>query len=214
MKTRSIFLAMALLGCDGGTVDYSGLKMSPFFPFDGSAREWEFVNEDTSIAYKQVSVLNTEFEVAEDGATKIYDVETSKVCVNNAETCEDAWLYTTRMSVTGAKGAMFHGYSNAEGQVDFETPIEITAGKMEAGDFVTTTGVDGHDWVATFERIEACEIQWTSEWTDCARIKLESTPEGHWMAGTYWAVTGYNIVARQTTGDTGRWELIYAKWEP
>ena len=205
---------LASSGCTGD-VQYSGLSMNPFFPFDGEEREWEYVNEDTTILYKQVSILNSEYELAEDGSTRIYSISTEQRCLNNDESCEDKWLFSTRMSSSASKGAQIHGYSTeANPDVALETPIAFTKGKMETGDSVQTTGVDGHDWTATFEAIEPCQIQWTDEWDDCAKIRLESSPEGHFLAGTYWAITGYNIVARQLTGDTGRWELIYAKWVP
>ena len=215
---RRVFLfslfGMLSSGCTGD-VQYSGLTMNPFFPFDGVEREWEYVNEDTTILYKQVSVLDAEFELAADGSTRIYNIATEQRCLNNDESCEDKWLYSTRMSSSASKGAQIHGYSTESNpDVAFETPIAFTRGKMETGDAVQTVGVDGHDWTATFEAIEPCQIQWTDEWDDCAKIRLESSPEGHFLAGTYWAITGYNIVARQLTGDTGRWELIYAKWVP
>ena len=119
------------------------------------------------------------------------------------------------MSSSVAKGARLHGYSTPTNpDVVFETPLALTKGSMFGGETVTTSGIDGHDFTATFHGLEACEILWVADWDECARITLESQPAGHWLTGTYWAVAGFNIVARQQAADTGRWELSFAVWEP
>ena len=169
-----------------------------------------------AIPYKHVSVLNPEFTYTDDGVTRIYDITTNRVCVSSDETCEDATLNMVRWSAVASAGVAIHGYDTpGTGPVDFvTTPIGMADANMEVGDIVTTTGVDGHDWAAEFKSTGPCDIQWTDEWNQCVLIELTSTPEGHWMAGQYWAVSGYNVVARQLTADTARWELSYAKWTP
>jgi len=188
--------------------------MDSYFPFDGTAREWEYVNEDPAITHTLLAVLDVDFELASDNSTRIYNISTEQVCPGSDAACEAKWLNTIRMSSSPSAGAQLHGYSTeAHPDVNFEKPISFTDGKMMVGESIETSDVDGHDWVATFEATEPCNIQWNDAWDNCVRIQLESSPEGHWMAGTYWAITSYNIVAKQLTGDSGRWELFDAHWE-
>jgi hypothetical protein len=213
-RASMLLVPVLIAGCTG-EVEYTGLTMNGFFPFDGSERSWDFVNTDETIPHTQVSTMNPDYATHSDGTTKIYDISTAQECPSSDESCEEKWVWTLRLSSNGSQGAKIHGYDRPDtGQVDFENAVGLTKGRMEIGETVVTESVDGHDWVAIFEAIEPCEIRWTDQWDSCARIKLESTPAGHWMAGQYWAITSYNIVARQMTEDTGRWELVYADWVP
>jgi hypothetical protein len=68
-------------------------------------------------------------------------------------------------------------------------------------------------YTSTFDVIVSeCPIQWVDTWTGCPKITLSDGGAEAPLAGEYYAIGGYNVVAMELTGDTGQWQLLYATY--
>jgi hypothetical protein len=220
--------ALAAAGCEP-SYTYQGYTMHSQFPTDGE-RYWEYANEDSSIAdemrVEMVTPPRTE-DTLEIFTFEHYNDSTGDL------------LYSVDWSSDAVKGIQIHGYSiavstapdpdtggedtgtaespPAESDVDFDPPILFAESSMAPGDTVETeTG--GYSFVSTLEYSEACPNYWSSEWTDCLRMKLDDgdgdDSVGAKVAGTYWLVKRYGIAWFQQTGDDEKWVLRKASWQP
>lgn len=204
-------IALLLAGCEpADQFSYSGYAMSAFFPFDGSARDWEYSNTDPLVDYTLVATLDTAY--ATIGNSKAYTISYETVCIDGASDCVGGPVRDVAYSSDGA-GTGIHSYSSAaDGTVSFP-PVRLTPDHMSPGEDVTTD-VDGVIWTSTFVAIETCPVLWTDEWDECIHLRLDDGGSGSPLAGDYWAVTSWNIVAMQLADDTGQWKLTNANWTP
>jgi hypothetical protein len=223
MLLRSIFWVaiLGLAGCPNklnDNISFGGFTMTDFFPFDGE-RTWEFVSEDIELDYILVADLLEENEVLEDGFTRVYTIEYSKDCISTDNGCvEGEYLRNMRWASNDTYGTFLYGYELAgEDAVAFDPPLQITTPSMKREDSVTTdTG--GNTWTSTFVQLEACPVQWAVDWDECARFELDDgdgdLSTGSPVSGTFWVITGYNMVAMDWPGEAGRWELLKHIFSP
>lgn len=216
MRLSSIvFLVLMSGGCEQPDQwTYSGWSMPDFFSFDGD-RVWEYISTDATLPYILVGTLDTEYELLEDQVTRVFTINYTTDCVGADVACEEGeLLYSVRWSSNSTWGTYIHGYSMAGGEpVVLDPALQITPPTMIKGESVTTD-IEGTLWTSTLGEIEPCPVQWNVEWNECMRFDLEvgeqgDDAEGSYfpIAGTYWVITGYNLVAFELDGDSGRWEL-------
>jgi hypothetical protein len=207
-------LAMALWagGCNGpdtGQYGYAGYVMEDFFPFDGQ-RSWEFVNDDASLPYKLTAALDPVYEEQNEGVTRVFTIEYAMECVSTDAGCEDG-PYRTRyvkMSSDSTYGTLLYGYdSEASGPVQFSPPVVFTDANSKVGQ-VEETETGGTTWTSTFSSIEPCPVKNTDQWDECVHFVLDDGGAGTPLAGEYWAVAGYNVVAMQLAEDAEKWQLL------
>lgn len=211
---RRLFPAflLVLAACDN-PVSYSGYLMAPYFPFDGE-RTWEFASTDTSLEYRLIATLDSEFEQGMGGSVSVYTVSYERKCANDAGSCTDGWVRDIRWSSNGGEGILIWGYEDGSGSVAFDPPVMLADAEMLADQTVTTT-TGGATWTSTFHGLDTCPVTWTSEWgARCTHFDLDDGGANHAIAGEYWAITQYNVVAFQLAGDSGVWQLDYATYNP
>jgi hypothetical protein len=214
MRTRAfavgaLVAGLGLAGCEpADNYSFNGYRMQTFFPFDGS-RSWEYVNvDDDTVPYKLIATLIGSEDL--DGV-RIYEVEFQRECVGAAE-CEPGHDHSIWMSSDG-DGVRVHRWGDAGATpVDFDPPLALADGSMVVDDSVSTTTI-GSTWTTTFAAMEACPVQWTDEWDECAKFTVDAGGTDHPLVGTWWAVTGYNIVAWRTPDSGDQWQLLYATFE-
>jgi len=207
-----ILAVMLSTGCGGSAYQYAGYSMDDFFPFDGE-RTWEYINTDITIPYKVIATLDSEHRT--EGSTKIYAVDYDKECLDptSKDCVDEGYLRTVEWSSDPTDGVMLHSLTDILGKTNFTPPITLAASRMAVGDTVVTN-TDGVTFTATFDVIASeCPIQWVDTWTDCPKITLDDGGAGAALAGEYYAIGGYNVVAMELTGDTGQWQLLYATYQ-
>jgi len=209
---RAVLALVVLVGCTGGPGDqyqYDGYPMDDFFPFDGN-RSWTFTNTDTTVPYELVATLDPEYATAEDGS-HVFTITYDQSC-QGADGCVDGpWrFHSIQWSSDGADGTFIHSYSSdADGDVTFDPPLQLTSDMGVPGDVVTTTETDGTVYNAEFKQIANCPIAMSVTWEDCANIVVTDGDGNQTMpmTGDLWAVKGYNVIALQLMGDSGQWQL-------
>ena len=212
---RAAFILLVLAACDS-PVTYSGYQMERYFPFDGAGRTWEFESTDAAVDHRIVATLDTAFETHSDGYTRIYSVTYDRDCKEEGGACTDGWIRDVRWSADAVEGVRIWGFETDAGTVVYDPPIVLAEPEMLADESVeTTTG--GVTWTATFHGNATCPVLWTAEWEDqCIHITLDdgdgNGSAGEYLAGEYYAITQYNVVAMKLTADTGTWQLDYATY--
>jgi len=218
-----VLFAGLLLGACENEIQYSGFDMDDFFPVDGTERGWVMDNMDTSEQYVLDIAFLGEPEVV-DGDVEVFTFDASRRCIEGVEECGAGPAFSYGMSVEPLDGIRLHHYSvDGADPVVFDTPMVLAKDKMARGDTVTTDNVDGHSFTVTFVDLEreldddgqptelapelGCDQTLRVNW-ECAHLKVESTPAGHWLAGDWWAAAGYNVVAFKRTNDSGKWRTI------
>jgi len=214
----SVVAAVLLLGCENpDQYNYQGYVMDDFFPFDGE-RSWEFSAPDAQISYKLLATLEPGTEMRDNGATKVFTVRYDVSCDVGLDSCEDGeWLQSVQWASNKSYGTKLYSYSSSStGLVQFESPIALTLDRMKVGDSATTQ-MGATLWTSTFVAVESCPVEWTDTWDECVHLELshdgEAETPGYQLAGDYWAVSGYNVVAMTRTVDPGQWRLLYASYE-
>ena len=185
--------------------------MDDFFPFDG-ARTWEYVSTDVSVPYKLIATLDSAFE--EVDGKKVYTVDYTYDCLDpKGKDCPDAgFVRAVRWSSSASGGVLLHSFEDISGRTNYDPPIALTSSRMIVGDVVSTE-TDGVSYTSTFDVIVSeCPIQWVDTWSDCPKLTLDDGGAGAPLAGVYYAIGGYNVVAMELTGDTGQWQLLYATY--
>ncbi len=210
MRLVATLPLVMLIACDGA-ITTSPLRIANYFPFDGE-RTWEFTNTDEAIEHRLYAVLDPE-PLEGDGAP-IHRISYSE-CPGSGE-CDDTTLVREiHWSNDSVEGIQIWGYETPSGKVDFDPPIFLSFAHMDPGESaVTTTG--GADWTGTFHGLDTCPVTWTTQWGDsCLRFSLEggSGADAEHLAGEYWAITQYNVVAIDLDAEPGIWQLSYATWE-
>jgi hypothetical protein len=218
---------VATAGCEP-SYTYQGYTMHSQFPTDGE-RYWVYANEDTSIADEMRVEMVTPPRTQD--TLEIFTFEHFNDSTGDLQ-------YSVDWSSDAVKGIQIHGYmlagvpetdpdtggdtGSSESPpsatvVEYDPPILFAESSMAPGDTVETeTG--GFSFVSTLEYSEACPNFWSSEWTDCLRMKLDDgdgdDAVGAKVAGTYWLVKRYGIAWFQQTGDGAKWVLRKASWQP
>lgn len=193
---------------------YSGYDMTDQFPLDG-ARSWEYVNESGDVAF-QIRVEKV------DTTEIINDNEVVTLETYNADTGD--LLMDARWSVNRSNGVQIWGYTvydasyggGADASATYDPPLLVASPNMAPGESVTTS-TGGATFTSTFVITEPCPNYWTSEWTDCVRMKIDDgdgdDTRGSRMAGEYWQVPRYGTSWFEVTGDPDLWKLRNADWE-
>lgn len=212
IRTPSALAALVVLvapsGCAQPDFGTPGRLMDDYFELT-NASEWTYVSTDDSFDWQNKAVRSEE-GVALDEDTTVY-TRSHEVQCTESPGCEPAFLYSIDWSTSPSDGAFIHGWQlpDMEEPRPAETPIRIVDNRMNVGDIETTEGVDGHAFTSEFTRLEACPTPGVPRFAEetCVVLTVTSEPAGHWLAGTYWALTGWHVVAFERTDDTGRWEL-------
>jgi hypothetical protein len=201
---------VALAGCGpGGAYSYDGYVMEGYFPFDGE-RSWEFISTDTTVGRKIVSTLDS---TPEDGASHtIYTITSTRECLDVDPDCKGTELLRdVRWSADQTDGVLIHSWDEGGTNTTFDPPLQLALPRMAVGE-VAETQTNGVTYTSTFQAITDCPVQWTDAWTECVQLVVDDGGAGTAPAGTWFAVSGYNVVAFQLTGDTGQWELLFATY--
>ena len=201
---------LALAGCvGGGSYTYGGYVMEGYFPFDGE-RSWEFISTDTTVGRKIVATLDT---TPEDSASHtIYTITSTLECLDVDPECPGSELLrTVRWSSDQTDGVLIHSWDEGGDKTTFDPPLQLALPRMAVGE-VAETQTGGVSYTSTFDAITDCPVQWTDAWTECVKLTVDDGGAGTLPAGTWYAVSGYNVVSFQLTGDTGQWELLFATY--
>lgn len=202
----------ALCGCPGGGSQYNGTSMVEYFPFDGG-RDGEFVNNDSTIAYHQLTHKVEPTELAEDGReTATFEVSTN----------DGTLLYAVRWSTRSNQPVRIEAWADYSAGADsaftvFDPPIDVVDAFMRSGDTMeTSTG--GTTFTGTYVGPEDCPVLWGGlDWEDCAHIRLDDgdgdDSVGPKFAGDYWVVARYGQAWMQLTGDAEAWRLSDYTWD-
>ena len=219
MRPLAAIALFVLSGCTGNSnYSYSGFSMTEYFEFDGE-RTWEFVSQDTDLAYLLIGDLLQETGEANNGDSIVYTIEFTKDCVGTDATCVDKeFVRSVDWSCDDTHGTQIHHYLMADGdEKTFDPPLGITDAKMKKEDYVETA-VDGTTWRSTFVSIEECPVQWNVDWNECIRLEVDDgvgdLTTGSPVSGIYWVITGFNVVAMELPGETDRWELLKHHYTP
>jgi hypothetical protein len=207
-RTMAVGALALAAGCSGGsTYSYSGYVRESYFPFDG-ARSWEFVSSDATLSHKIVAELDPNSQVTGDGI-EIFSIDYWLECLEEGPLCDgEEPLRTVKWSADQTLGVAIH----ASGADSWDPPVVIASPKMAVGDTAVTES-GGVTFTSTFDSITGCPVKWTDAWDECVRILVDDGGAGVDIAGEYFAVVGYNVVAMQLTGDTGQWQLSFAQYE-
>lgn len=201
-------LCLSILGaaaCNTTDPGFSGYQMERFFPFDGEIIGWTFGSRSAEVEFELDRTFDPALSEIVDGTTH-HTYTTSRRCIGDVEECGQGFAWEYVMSA-GGSGVFLHAYEYGdEGRVELDPPIALASGRMAGGDIVTSQETDGHTWVSTFDTNEDCDQTLDVDW-DCGKFTLESDPPGHWLAGEWYAVSGYNIVSFKRTLDEARWRL-------
>jgi hypothetical protein len=201
----------------GGTSQ--GLDMVGFFPFNGE-RRWTFENaqtdSETVVPYWLVSDKLEASELLDDDVTRVYTIEHTVKCVSNQGVClededdvegpdiEGTTWRTWQLSANSFYGVRFHA---VDGTV-FDPPVEIARATMDVGESVTATA-NGTTFTSTYVgRVECPAPYWRGEdKPSCIELTVDDGGAGSGIAGTYWAVTQFGIVAFQDADDPASWQM-------
>lgn len=199
-------LSLALgTACPTNVPMTSGYAMPEFFAFDGACRSWDFVNEDTSIPYKMVGVLQPEVTTSEDGFTRIYTIDYHSECVGAEECDNDVLLRSITLSTSTAAGTLVYEFDvDGSSAQSFDPPLQLTEGRMEATQAVTSTS-GGTTMTSEMAQLAPCEILW-DEWDGCVLLDVDDGGAAG-MTGTWTIAPGWNIVAWDLGVDGGRWRI-------
>ena len=119
-----------------------------------------------------------------------------------------------RWSADDDHGVEIWGFSSPIDSVDYDPPIRLANPLMLPLSSASTVS-GGLTWEARFLGHDTCPVTWTSEWDDrCIHIRLDDGSNGSPIAGDYWAITQYNVVAFRLSDDSGTWQLDYATYNP
>lgn len=197
-------VGMALLvGCSGPTDPGGpGFVMEGYFPFDGD-RTWRFLNDDQAVPYRLIGRMsNTE------GSNGRYTVAFERECVTAGVDCTDGPRWSTTWSSDATDGVFLHAWSLEGGaETALDPPLQVSDARAERGE-VMESDTAGTHFTSTLERLEACPVAMAADFDTCARISISAdSGEVPPLTGTYWAASGFNVVAMELAWDEGRWEL-------
>ncbi len=200
--TLLIGLALAASACEPRTtLTFQGDDIYKNFPFNGS-RVWTYQSTDTSLPYRLVATLSDESELLEDGRTRAYTVDFDIDCVSSGTDCVEERAFSWVMSADSSKGTLFHAYND---QV-FDPPVRLSSAQMQL-DATVDTESGGVAYTSTYTDRVACPAPyWRGEVPDCVQMDLAGT--GSPLAGTYWAVFQFNIVAFTLTERGETWQMV------
>lgn len=203
-------LALATLGtmaCTSGqgpgvTIDFQGDDVYKWFPFNGE-RIWTYQSTDTSLTYQLRGVLSEDSRVV-DERTRIYKVDFRIDCRSADDDCvENELAFSWEMSADSGKGVLFHTYDDTV----YDPPVRLSRAQMVEGDSITTES-GGTTFTATYNGLVECPaIYWRNDKPDCGEIVLDDGGAGTAIAGTYWAVTQFNVVAFKSALTGEEWQL-------
>ncbi len=206
----ALSLGLSSVACDAD-YNYMGYSMYDYFPLDGSARDWTYINEDQNITWS----LFVEMQEP----SMVGNVE--QVVLEHSRYDTSDLLMAVTWSSDSSNGVLIHGYENYElgTSATFDPPVVFAEDHMAPGDTaVTSTG--GYEFTATFDLVTGCATEWTTSWGDddnCLKITLQdedgmASTNGE-FTGSYWVVPRYGIAWWESDYYGGRWNLSHASWQ-
>lgn len=191
------------MGCPSVEIDFQGDDVYKWFPFNGE-RIWTYQSTDTSLTYQLRGVLSEESRVLDDNRTRVYHVDFRVDCRSADDNCvEDELAFSWEMSADSGKGVLFHSY----GDTAYDPPVRLSGPQMVEGDTVVTES-GGVTYTATYVGLVECPaIYWRNEKPTCGEIVVDDGGAGSPLAGTYWAVTQFNVVAFKSDLTGEEWQL-------
>lgn len=203
-------LAALLAGCTpSNPYTYGGTKMVDHFPFDG-VRTWQFVSTDQTVPYRLVAQMRADEPDVIDGMN-VYTVDYISDCVRDEQGCVDQEILRTISWASDlVEGVFIYSWTEGAATTHFEPPLMVAGTEMLLGDELTTATA-GATWTSTLLDFEDCPVHMTVDWRNCARFQIDDGDgndlTGLGLAGEYWAVKGYNVVALRLAGEEGIWQL-------
>lgn len=221
-----LLLAFACNGDDNFV--YSGFDMVDHFPMDGKTRTWRYSNSayqynldvemvgETEVIGGQ-TVHTFEYYSAANG-NLLWDTKYSADTINGVH----IYSYTVYSEDGGGQDTGTDDTGNPGGpeeSMTFDPPLQLAEDQMVPGaSVVTDTG--GLTWTATLQGQVECPNDWVSgerTWK-CLYVTLDDGDgddlTGPKVAGHYWLAPRYGMSWFQQSGDTDKWVLGEAYWEP
>lgn len=204
-----------LVACDPPPLTgYDGAPIYQLFQYD-TIRTWTWQSTDTSIPFKMIGTQREETEKEDVTDIQIYAIDFTADCFNNGGVCEadsdgtglrdyeegihDTWKLSTEV----VKGVRFH----EAGGVVFDPAVKAWDGTMLIKE--QTSGVEsgGVSYTGEYAADELCPAQsfWPDETTRpmCYKLTLDDGGADTPIAGSYWVVKGFGVIAFSRDIDNG-----------
>ena len=225
-----MFLLLAFACNDDGNYGYAGFDMVDHFPLDGQ-RDWRYSN--SAYSYNLDVTMADDMEVKDDLIIRTFEYYSE---------ANGNLLWDTEFSSDTINGVLIHSYTvysedggggdtgdtgaggdtgarGPEESMTFDPPLVLTDDQMVPQETVTTdTG--GISWTATFHSQQECPNDWISgenTWR-CLYVELSDGDGddtiGPKIAGHYWIAPRYGMSWFQQSGDSDKWVLGEAEWQP
>jgi hypothetical protein len=202
---RALPLILALAaGCDPQPLDPQGEDLHDVFPFD-EIRHWVYQTEDASVPYRLDADQQAESEVV--GDSRVYTIAVTTDCFHPDDTCTElAQVDTWKMSSDTLQGVRVY----AMGGETYDPPV-LLADDHQIYQHATTSESGGVTFTSTYAARETCPAPkyWPDEANrpECIRVDLTDGGAGTAVAGSYWAVGNFGVVAYQHDVDGILWGL-------
>lgn len=209
-------VAFGLLACAGDDdLRFEGDDMAKYFPFEGN-RTWTYKADDNTTPYLLIGRSAEESELTADGNTRVYTVNFTYQCFGAAEPCledldEDnvpdltgAAAFSWSMSANSSSGVNVHAFDGTT----YDPPVRLADRQMSINESVETVS-GGTTYTSTYEAQGACPAPYWrgSPPEDCVQLVLDDGGAGSAIAGEFWAIFQFNIVAFTRTADGVAWQL-------
>jgi len=208
IRRAAVLLGLLALSACPDDPDFRGYVTADFFPFDGQVIGWTFGTRDDSIDFRIVQTYDPTETVTVDGQQR-HTVRSTRRCLPEVEECGAGFVWAYTMSADSTRGVRIHAYETPEsGLVELDPPLVIGPARSFPTQIARSEGVDGHTFTSEWIAIDArCDQSFEVDW-DCAHFEITSDPPGHFLAGDWYAVPGYNVVSYQRSQDSSRWRLV------
>lgn len=226
-------ILLLALGCDGDNYGYAGFDMVDHFPLDGK-RQWRYSNSayDYNLEVEMLDetevvndlIVHTFEYYSEANGNLLWDMRFSSDTINGIQ----VYGYTVYSEDggggdTGDTGGQDSGDTGGakgpEESMTFDPPVMLAEDQMVPGDTVTTES-GGVNFVSTFHYQVECPNDWISgenTWK-CLYVTVDDGDgddlTGPKVAGSYWIAPRYGMSWFQQSGDTDKWVLGEAEWQP
>jgi hypothetical protein len=217
MRYSALLVTMALAaGCTGDdSLVFEGDDMARYFPFDGD-RTWTYVTEDTTVPYLLVGQSAEDSELLEDGRTRVYTVNFTYQCFGVVAPCDvdddndgvadvhGTQAFSWAMSANTTSGVNIHGHSDTT----FVPPIQLATARMVKGEDVASE-TSGINFTSSYVSQGECPAPYWGDNPpgDCVKFLVDDGGVGSPMAGEFWSIYQFNIVAFTLESDGVPWQL-------
>lgn len=214
MRRVLLVSSLFLIGCEPADLPKQGFPMYQLFQYD-TLRTWAWASDDPTIPYLKLGAQREETEKEEGTDIPIYAIDFTADCFNNTGVCEadttegglrdyeEGILDTWKLSTEVVKGVRIH----EAGGVVFDPPVKLADGMMEFKASTTPMESGGVTYTSTYDADELCpaESYWPDESTrpNCYKLVLDDGGADSAVAGSYWVVKNFGLIAFSRDIDNG-----------